>query len=117
MKPNNENYFGKNLDVILDKILLKIDLIKNNMEMITYNYKNNRSINLEFLEQLQIISENVDLMTDKTRDIYEKYLEIIPIEDLSFEEKVIVKNNLINEKIKETLLPLMILLRLKLENE
>lgn len=106
-----------NLDVILDKIIFKIDIIKNNMEMLNYHYSKTKKNNLELLELLQIISENIDLTMEKTQELYEKYLEIIPVNDLSTEEKIIVKNNLINDKIKETLLPLMILLRLKLENE
>jgi hypothetical protein len=108
---------SNNLDVILDKILLKTDLIKTNLELLNYKYKESGKINLNFLEQLQVISENIDILTDRTTDIYEKYLELIPIEDLNVEEKIIVKNNFINDKIRETLLPLMILLRLKLENE
>ena len=105
------------LSGIIEKLIFKLDNIRSNLIVINEHYKNSNIISIEILELLQSISENIDVSNDKSIEAYDKYLNIIPTEQLTAEEKILKKNILINENIKKLFLPQMILLRLQLENQ
>ena len=88
----------------------KIDKIKKNLKDINFNF-NEKNLNL-ILE----LSQTTNILNDKTDDLNYLILENLIEENLSSEDKLLLRNNKINNIIYKIFTPYMLYLRICLEN-
>ena len=107
-----ENYelseIFNNLHSKIKSIENKIGKIKNKIDGINFNEKN--------LNILLELSQTTNILNDKTDDLYNLILENTREDNLSNDEKLLLRNNKINKIILNTFSPYMIYLRICLEN-
>ena len=99
-----------NLHSKIKSIENKINKIKKNLKDINFNF-NEKNLNL-ILE----LSQTANVLNDKTDDLNYIILENLIEENLSSEDKLLLRNNKINNIIHKIFIPYMLYLRICLEN-
>jgi len=99
---------------IYDGITSKLDKMKEHfVKMKQYDNKNS---NLEFLQKLDKLSSDINMVLASTEDMYDSYLETMNSDDLTHEDKNLQKDNQINKQVYNKFLPYMLYLQIILKN-
>jgi len=96
----------------LDKIKEKINNIRKYSETSNSIVKSN-----EYMESLNRLSQQINIIEAMCEDIYEQYIVQINGNILSNEDKLLRKNLEINKKIQDIFLPYMLYLNIMLQNK
>jgi hypothetical protein len=107
-------YFNSIMNGIYDGITSKLDKMKEYIvKMKQYDNKNS---NLEFLQKLDKLSSDINMVLASTEDMYDSYLETMNSDDLTHEDKNLQKDNQINKQVYNKFLPYMLYLQIILKN-
>lgn len=102
---------------IYDKLINKLENIKNNLEIVkkySSNIDNNKSI--QYIETLNKISKNIIKLESISLDVLDEYIYQTNTELLTNEDKIKQKQIKISKQIEKVFTPYMLYLQIILEN-
>lgn len=103
------------MEPVYDTIILQLDKMKDHILKI--KQYNNTSNTVEYLEKLNRLSCVIQESDALTEDMWNLYLDKIPANQLSSEDKCLQKENKITKDVYNTFLPYMLYMQIVLRNK
>lgn len=98
---------------IIEKLIEKLNIINSNLKQIKdYTESNDNMKSVEYLEELKVITLNINELEAKSEDLINKYIINVDPLLLSSSDKLKQKQILIDKKIQEVFLPLMLYMKI-----
>ena len=98
---------------IIEKLIEKINIISSNLKQIKdYTESNDNIKSVEYLEELKVVSLSINELEAKSEDLINKYILNVDPLLLSSSDKLKQKQILIDKKIQEVFLPLMLYMKI-----